>query len=92
MDWIDSQKKPYAQYVFKYRSLGKYRRDLLRLIYPNPVSAALRALSIVPRSPSPVPLEDRPAAELSEAEVRELVEIQRVGPAWSALKSCEELR
>lgn len=35
-------------------------------------------LSVIPRSPSPVPLEDRPIEQLSVAELHELVRRQRV--------------
>ncbi|KAF1937302.1 hypothetical protein EJ02DRAFT_426728 [Clathrospora elynae] len=35
--------------------------------------AALKSLSIIPRSPSPVPLEERPAEELIPAEMLELL-------------------
>jgi hypothetical protein len=33
---------------------------------------------VIPRSPSPVPLEDRDIATLTEAEMRELLQRQRV--------------
>ncbi|KAK3622242.1 hypothetical protein LTR56_022290 [Elasticomyces elasticus] len=39
--------------------------------------AALQALHIIPRTPSPVPLEDRPVEELSIEEMRELVRRQK---------------
>ena len=35
--------------------------------------AALRALGIIPREPTPVPLEERPEDELTPEELRELV-------------------
>jgi hypothetical protein len=40
--------------------------------------AALKSLMVIPRSPSPVPLEDRDIATLTEAEMRELLQRQRV--------------
>ncbi|KAK4951354.1 hypothetical protein LTR10_010327 [Elasticomyces elasticus] len=39
--------------------------------------AALQALHIIPRTPSPVPLEDRPVEELSMEDMRELLRRQR---------------
>jgi hypothetical protein len=39
---------------------------------------ALKSLMVIPRSPSPVPLEDRDIATLTEAEMRELLQRQRV--------------
>jgi len=40
---------------------------------------ALKALCVIPRSPSPVPLEDRPREELSREELLELLRCQEVG-------------
>lgn len=45
--------------------------------------AALKALCIIPRSPSPVPLEDRPVDDLSPEEMRELLKRQRERDATS---------
>lgn len=48
---------------------------------------ALQAEYIVPKSPTPVPLEDRPIEELTPDELRELVRRQRVWyllPAFGA--------
>ncbi|KAK4895147.1 hypothetical protein LTR27_006753 [Elasticomyces elasticus] len=46
--------------------------------------AALQALHIIPRTPSPVPLEERPVEELSIEEMRELVTRQRAKEASQA--------
>ncbi|KAK4957941.1 hypothetical protein LTR10_004364 [Elasticomyces elasticus] len=46
--------------------------------------AALQALHIIPRTPSPVPLEERPVEELSIDEMRELVARQRAKEASQA--------
>ncbi|KAK3637232.1 hypothetical protein LTR56_013770 [Elasticomyces elasticus] len=46
--------------------------------------AALQALHIMPRTPSPVPLEERPVEELSIDEMRELVTRQRAKEASQA--------
>jgi hypothetical protein len=43
----------------------------------TPLQAALRSLLIVPRSPSPVPLEDRDVDTLSPQEMRDLLWRQR---------------
>jgi len=42
------------------------------------VIEALKASFIVPRSPTPVPLEDRPVEELTMDELRELLRRERV--------------
>ncbi|KAF2651345.1 hypothetical protein K491DRAFT_761119 [Lophiostoma macrostomum CBS 122681] len=55
-DYVDPNKRPFATFVFKYRSL-----------------AALKALHVIRRTPSPTPLEERPEEELSQAELLELV-------------------
>lgn len=47
---------------------------LFRLTY----IAVLQALHVIPRTPSPVPLEDRPEDELSPEELRELVKRLKV--------------
>ncbi|KAK5737366.1 hypothetical protein LTR17_006783 [Elasticomyces elasticus] len=43
--------------------------------------AALQALHVIPRTPSPIPLEERPVEELSIDEMRELVTRQRAKEA-----------
>jgi len=42
------------------------------------VAESLRSLCIIPRSPSPVPLEDRDPDELTEAEKNELLRRYKV--------------
>jgi len=41
------------------------------------LEAALQSLLVIPRSPSPVPLEDRDVDSLSQEEMRELLRRQR---------------
>ena len=72
------------------RSVGIIKK-LIYLARTKHEAASLKALWIVPRSPSPVPLEDRPAAELSEAELRELVGIQKVCLPTSRSGTCKSL-
>lgn len=45
---------------------------------------ALKAMYLVPRTPSPVPLEDRPIEELTFEERGELLRRQRVSDYYSA--------
>ena len=42
------------------------------------VTAALKSLGIIPRTPNPTPLEDRPIAELSREEMAALLDCYRV--------------
>jgi hypothetical protein len=44
----------------------------------NPFAENLKALLIIPRSPSPVPLEDRDVDSLNASEMRELLKRQKV--------------
>jgi hypothetical protein len=71
--------KPFAVFNFRYRSSGKcfcHSSAPLTLII---TAAALKSLHIIPRSPSPVPLEDRPEEDLTPAEMAELLKRYRVG-------------
>ncbi|KAF1810272.1 hypothetical protein P152DRAFT_451361 [Eremomyces bilateralis CBS 781.70] len=54
-------KKPFATFRFKYRSID-----------------SLKALGVVPRSPSPIPLEDRSIDDLTANELRERLREQEV--------------
>ncbi|KAI9731782.1 MAG: hypothetical protein M1834_004571 [Cirrosporium novae-zelandiae] len=56
-------KRPLATFVFKYRSLEN--------------TEALKKLGIIPRTPAPLPLEERPIEELSRNELHELVSRQK---------------
>jgi hypothetical protein len=73
-DYVGASDRPFATFKFKYRSKGKqyylcrfYIKGLTRVV------AALQSLLIVPRSPSPVPLEDRDVNTLTPEESRELI-------------------
>lgn len=77
-DFVNGTATPFATSTFKYRSLGPYY--LLRAYACLLTStAALKSLGIIPRSPSPVPLEERHIDTLTPAEMREILQIQRVG-------------
>ncbi|THW64471.1 hypothetical protein D6D19_09493 [Aureobasidium pullulans] len=73
-DPVAGVKDPAGVYVFHYRSKGMTRLHR----WQNPyfgllLIASLRDLMIVPRTPSPVPLRERPVDTLSEAEKAELI-------------------
>ncbi|THW64293.1 hypothetical protein D6C98_02246 [Aureobasidium pullulans] len=71
-------------YLFHYRSQGPtdsqscYSSLLTR-------SAALKKLLIIPRTPSPIPLEDRPEQELSREELAELLRKYKAKAVETAL-------
>lgn len=54
--------------------LGNFDLQLLMYCFPD----ALKAEGVIPRSPTPVPLEDRPVETLSAEELQELVRRQKV--------------
>jgi hypothetical protein len=72
---VDPTKKAFAVWTFKYRSKGITSVISIEAIRANKCSltAALQSLLIVPRSPSPVPLEDRDVDTLTPEEMRELL-------------------
>ncbi|TKA82298.1 hypothetical protein B0A55_01437 [Friedmanniomyces simplex] len=53
-------------------------RPLAIFLFKYRSRAALQALHLIPRTPSPVPLEDRPVEELTIDDMRELIRRQRV--------------
>jgi hypothetical protein len=77
-DHVSPQKSPFATFVFKYRSRGRASSDTSYTLHLMLSLDALKSLMVIPRSPSPVPLEDRDIATLTEAEMRELLQRQRV--------------
>ena len=70
---IDFLDRPYATFHFKYRSRRKYFNltSYQDMLIRNP--EALQAELIIPRSPSPVPLEERPEESLTREELLELL-------------------
>jgi hypothetical protein len=75
---VDRNQMPFATFVFKYRSGGRDSSDTSYALHLILSLDALKSLMVIPRSPSPVPLEDRDIATLTEAEMRELLKRQRV--------------
>ncbi|CAD0109022.1 unnamed protein product, partial [Aureobasidium uvarum] len=80
---VPGVKNPVGSYVFHYRS-----EWCVNLAQPShncsPPPAALKELLIIPRTPSPVPLEDRPEKDLSPEEMAELLRRYRAKDANSA--------
>ena len=68
---------PVATFLFKCRSKSK-SQTLLREIIAYITLGDLQLLRVIPRSPSPVPLELRPVEELSLEEARELIKRQQL--------------
>lgn len=75
--YLDPKDAPRASFNFKYRSLGN-RYAVWATRRANIYLAALQTTGVIPRAPTPVPLEDRPLEELTLEETRELVRRQRV--------------
>ncbi|KAJ4509008.1 hypothetical protein HRR86_007558 [Exophiala dermatitidis] len=75
--------KPCAVFIFLYRSKSSYPKSegLLHarntLIYSSTRAEALQALGVIPRSPSPIPLEERDPDTLTREEAVELLRRQR---------------
>lgn len=72
-EYFDFLDRPYATFHFKYRSRRKYFiiTSYQDLLIRDP--EALQAELIIPRSPSPVPLEERPEESLTREELLELL-------------------
>ena len=75
-DCIDAH--PLAVFIFEYRSKSKFypSTGLHQLI----VEDALQILGVLPRTPEPVPLEERDPETLTPAEMLELIRRQKVSP------------
>lgn len=82
IEFVDSQDKPYVVFNFRYRSRSAYSKDIIPTSNAKEPDSpeALQDLHIIPRTPIPVSLEERPVEELSIDEARELLRRQRVGP------------
>jgi len=84
--YLDGKDKPVGMYKFRYRSLGMYA-TFRRCALLMDLVESLKSLCIIPRSPSPIPLEDRDPDELTEAEKNELLKRYKVcGDQVLALK------
>ena len=71
-------KKPLVTFYFKYRTRRTFSRLKAQFCDSDMVIGALQSLLILGRSPTPVPLEDRPYEELSREEALELLRRERV--------------
>ena len=77
-DYVDGENYPFAVIQFKYRSAGTEKNPIGQT-HTDTVAAALRSLFIIPRQPSPLPLERRPTDQLSRDEMSLLLNKHRVG-------------
>jgi hypothetical protein len=72
---------PVATFHFKYRSQGREFKTLRQNWMADRLThsaESLKQLLVIPRSPSPTPLEERDPKDLTPAEARELIRRQRV--------------
>lgn len=75
--YMEPKGKPFAKYIFYYRSMGEYIVSLgiLERNRTDDLPEALKSLAIVPRTPSPEPpppLEERDITTLNPEELKEL--------------------
>ncbi|THX82003.1 hypothetical protein D6D04_03752 [Aureobasidium pullulans] len=71
---VEGVPDPVATFFFYYKSKSKSWSEYA-IGLDLPVLASLKDLMIIPRTPSPVPLEDRPEEELNPEEMAELVRL-----------------
>jgi hypothetical protein len=96
IDFVDFSDAPCATFHFLYtsrsklantltnwRPLDSYRSQRLPTV-ANGGTGELQSLDVVPRTPSPIPLEEKPEDELTTEELRKLTRRLRVS------KSCTE--
>ena len=69
---VEGEPDPAAVFVFCYRSLGKVRVQRVSQRESTNKSAALKSMLIIPRTPTPPPLEERDFATFSADELKEL--------------------
>ena len=74
-EYLDFLDRPYASFNFKYRSRSKQvsKNFTYRQLNKYFTTEALQAELIIPRSPSPTPLEERPEETLTREELLELL-------------------
>ena len=88
-DFSDYDAQPFAEFIFRYRSERTFAFSPFVLSSPHAQQSAnfvhagdLKSEMIIPRSPSPVPFEDRPDEDLTHEELlrrmRELRENDRI--------------
>lgn len=68
---------PIAVFIFKYRSRSKVYLQIIYNLMADFHTGDLQIEGVIPRSPSPVPLEERDPDDLSPEEARELVRRHR---------------
>lgn len=56
--------------------------DIATFVFRYRSKSALQAEGIIPRTPSPTPLEERPLEELNQEELRELLRRHRASPPF----------
>lgn len=78
--YTDGRDCPLATFIFKYRSLSErlFSHSKRYLLTLSLNSEALKDLLLIPRTPPPAPLEDRPVDSLSQEELKTLVERLKV--------------
>jgi hypothetical protein len=75
--WLDES--PFASFVFKSHTKGKYLRIYrIYLVIDRITIADLQAMCVIPRTPSPPPVSERPLDSLSRDELVALLEQERV--------------
>lgn len=83
-------KKAFAEFNFRYRSRRKYLVSCRKPSSDLPTES-LQYLLLLPRTPSPVPLEDLDPAQLTREELEELVRRQKVRSILSLLLTTNRL-
>ena len=85
---------PAATYVFKYRSKSWFIQAVVLMVCEADIILAedLQIEGLIPRSPSPVPLEDRDPDSLTLEESRELVRRLQAREAQNSVKVKKEKR
>ena len=77
-EFVYDQNKPFATFKFKYRSLGTWSILSTNICALTKILEALKASCIIPRSHTPISLDDRSESELNTGELRELLRRERV--------------
>lgn len=78
VEFVDGE-NPFATFRFKYVSKSNCAPPtVMACADPCLYSGALQAMLLIPRTPSPVPLEERPIESLSVEEMKQLLQQYRV--------------
>lgn len=81
-------KQALATFVFKYRTKRRLVPVPDQWLYTQDAAGALQSLLIIERSPTPVPVDERPLDELSREELQDLVRRQRVSVLKIFARGC----